>query len=200
MATIQVNDFESDSMTKDFSYSYMDKFKILLSGGKGMENPFDKYTVYYEPSVVKFDIKLLQGRLYTKPSNDSKIKLNLIADTYIPFGGHTIQSLDFNLYAMNDRSDAPNSNGFGLLKPIVGLKTNVSEIRTSNNLKLRSENGVFKLNYTFELFSPFIKSNFNLLGVNIVTNNESMKDGKITKKSIYTTVIPTYYLEGNINE
>ena len=165
-----------------------------------MENPFDKYTVYYEPSVVKFDIKLLKGSLYTKSSNDSKIKLNIIADTYIPYVGHTIKSLDFNLYVLNDRSDISNPNELNPLKPIVGLKTNVSEIRASDDLKLQSENGVFKLNYTFELSSPFVGSNFNLLGVNIVTNNESMKDGKITKKNIYTTVIPTYYLEGNNNE
>lgn len=165
-----------------------------------MENPFDKFTVYEEPSVVKFDINLLQGKLYTEFDDTSKIKLRLRVDTYIPFGGHTIKSLDFNLYAMNDRSDVANPNGLTFLKPIAGVKTNVSEARASKNLSLKSENGVFKLDYTFELISPFIGTNFNLLGVNIVTNNESMKDGEIIKKNIYTTVIPTYYLEGDINE
>lgn len=165
-----------------------------------MENPFDKFTVYKSPSVVKFDIKLLKGELYDDSDTDSKIKINLNIDTYIPYETGIIQSLDFNLYAMNDRSDVANPNGLTLLKPIAGVKTNVSEVRASENLSLKSENGVFKLDYTFELISPFIGTNFNLLGVNIVTNNESMKDGEIIKKNIYTTVIPTYYLEGGINE
>ncbi|ALB29235.1 hypothetical protein [Companilactobacillus heilongjiangensis] len=165
-----------------------------------MENPFDKYAILNDPSVVKFDIKLVNGKLNVESTDDSNVKLNLTADIYIPFGGHTIKSLDFNLYTMNDKLDTENSNDTTYLKPIMGLKTNVSRIRKSNNLKLRSENGIFKLNYNFEFTSPFIGTDFNLLGINIVTNNESMKNGEITKKNIFTTVIPTYYLEGDSDE
>lgn len=164
-----------------------------------MENPFDKYTIYEEPSVIKFDIKLLQGNLYSDISDDSNIKLNLKADTYIPYSSHLINSLDFNLYALNDRSDVANPNGLTFLKPIAGLKTDVNQARASNNLQLKSKNNVFKLDYTFELISPLLGTNFNLLGINIVAINESEKNGELIKKNIYTTVIPTYYLEGDIN-
>ncbi|AYE38438.2 hypothetical protein D1B17_07215 [Companilactobacillus zhachilii] len=163
-----------------------------------MNNPFDKYAVYEEPSVVKFNIKLLQGKIYDDVDSSAKIKINLKVDTYIPYGTNTIQSLDFNLYAMNDRSDTPSNNGMNL-KPAAGIKANVNELIHTENKKLNSDYSVFRLDHTFELISPFNGTNYNLLGVNVVINRESLRDGSISKEYIYTTVVPTSYLHEDSN-
>ena len=160
-----------------------------------MKNPFDKYTVNYDACITKFEIKLLEGEIYTSDNDNSKIKINLKVDTYIPMGTNIIQSLDFNLYAMNNRSDTPSPDGFERIKPAAGIKANVNELINSDNPKLQSNNGVFQWDHTFELKSPFIGTNFNLLGVNIVINRESLKDGEMSRENLFSTVIPAYYLQ-----
>lgn len=165
-----------------------------------MENPFDKYATYNNPSIVKFNLKLLKGNFYaeTSTSSDAQINLKMLVDTYIPFGTNTIESLDFNLYAINNRSDTP-SKTFNL-NPIVGVKVNVNELISDDKLKIRSENGVYKLDYIFKFTSPFVGTNFDLLGVNIVINRQSLRDDSpVKKENIYTTVIPIYYLDSDIN-
>lgn len=165
-----------------------------------MENPFDKYAIHNKPSIIKFDMKLSSGKLYAENSSDieSKIKLQLLVDAFIPFGINTIKSLDFNLYAMNNRSDTPSDAMY--LKPVSGVQFNVDESRMSDNHLIKPHNGVYNLDYTFDIDSPFVGANFDLLGVNIVVNRQSLKDGSITKENIFTTVIPAYYLEEKNNE
>lgn len=163
-----------------------------------MENPFDKFVVYKKPSVVKFDIKLLKGELYDDSDTDSKIKINLNIDTYIPYETGIIQSLDFNLYAMNDRSDVPSSDGIIHMEPAAGIKVNVNELIKSKDPSFDSHYNIFQLNHDFEFVSPFIGTNYNLLGVNVVINRTPDINFPIAKESIYTTVVPTYYLSEEI--
>jgi len=162
-----------------------------------MENPFNKYVALKNPSIVKFNIELTKGHLYPNHSNNlhNNIEIRIIVDTYIPYGTNIMESLDFNLYAMNDRSDVPDTE-FNI-QPVIGVKANVNDLIDNDKKKLESTNGVYKLDYTFKLESPFPGTNFNLLGVNIVVNRQSLRDGDITKENIYTTVIPTTYLDGD---
>jgi len=76
-----------------------------------MENPFNKYVALKNPSIVKFNIELTKGHLYPNHSNNlhNNIEIRIIVDTYIPYGTNIMESLDFNLYAMNDRSDVPDT-------------------------------------------------------------------------------------------
>ncbi|APX72895.1 hypothetical protein M5C72_07255 [Companilactobacillus allii] len=109
-----------------------------------------------------------------------------------------IESLDLNLYALNNRSNV--AYDFNNIKPIEGAKFYIDKTRTGKSSITETTSGIYRVENTFSFDSPFFGSNFDFLGINIVMNSKSIDDETNIKKSIYNSAVPTLYLGIQTNE
>ncbi|GEP19173.1 hypothetical protein [Pediococcus argentinicus] len=156
-----------------------------------MENPFEKYTNIFNPSIGKFSITLIDGNYHSVGT----LSVKVIADCSVQYGNHDLKSIDCNLYSID------NLSGSDIIstEPIIGAESLVSTYYNSKESIEINQSNIYKFEHTFTFDNPFVGNTASQLGINVDAIFISGKDGSEIHKEILTSVLSPSYL-GDQNE